>query len=101
MRCSLIVAFLMKNCVQESCGIADLIASCIGGRNRLVAKAFAERMMRGDAVSFESLEVGRRFLRLMALPEIRITQIRRRMYVHTGAGRIASGPETSGNDNFQ
>lgn len=40
----------------ESCGVADLIASCYGGRNRLVAKVFAERKAQGLPASFEDLE---------------------------------------------
>ena len=44
----------------EACGVADLIASCSGGRNRLVAKEYAERKGRSDGdgvgVSFEGLE---------------------------------------------
>ena len=38
---------------MQACGIADLIASCLGGRNRLVGKTFAER---GGKASMEGLE---------------------------------------------
>jgi glycerol-3-phosphate dehydrogenase (NAD+) len=41
---------------MEACGVGDLIASCLGGRNRLVAKTYAERKKRGQHPTFDDLE---------------------------------------------
>ena len=40
----------------EACGVADLIASCFGGRNRLVGKEYAERRSRGEEATINGLE---------------------------------------------
>lgn len=39
-----------------SCGVADLIATCWGGRNRLVSEAWTKAQLLGQPKSFEILE---------------------------------------------
>lgn len=41
----------------ESCGVADLVASSMGGRNRLVAFEYTKRTLAGTPASFDALEV--------------------------------------------
>jgi glycerol-3-phosphate dehydrogenase (NAD+) len=40
----------------ESCGVADLMASCMGGRNRKVAYAYTQAVAKGETRTWDELE---------------------------------------------
>ena len=51
---------LNKNIREETflspCGIADLVATCYGGRNQSIATEYTKRYLRGDNTTFDQLE---------------------------------------------
>jgi glycerol-3-phosphate dehydrogenase len=42
----------------DSCGVADLVATCCGGRNFRCAREFVQGKIKGSGETMESVEVG-------------------------------------------